>query len=110
MQLCCIPSHPLLLDSHDLEMRAQPCALSSKQCLSQQLTIPVIGIGAGEDCDGQVRVTADLLGLTPSQPPFSPPLIQGRQLCVEALQGWEKQLHQQAETATTTTSPPEPDC
>ncbi len=83
---------------------------SIARCLSQQLTIPVIGIGAGEDCDGQVRVTADLLGLTPSQPPFSPPLIQGRQLCVEALQGWVKQLHQQAETATTTTSPPEPDC
>ncbi|HJM80202.1 MAG TPA: 3-methyl-2-oxobutanoate hydroxymethyltransferase [Prochlorococcaceae cyanobacterium Fu_MAG_72] len=78
--------------------------------LSHQLAIPVIGIGAGNDCDGQVRVTADLLGLTPSQPPFSPALIPGRQLCVEALQGWVKQLHQQAKTATTTTTPPEPGC
>jgi len=45
-----------------------------------ELGIPVIGIGAGDDCDGQVRVTADLLGMTPQQPPFSPPLLNGRQL------------------------------
>jgi 3-methyl-2-oxobutanoate hydroxymethyltransferase len=56
--------------------------------LSRQLTIPVIGIGAGERCDGQVRVTADLLGLSPRQPPFSEPLLPGRTLAVEALRGW----------------------
>ncbi|NDG74989.1 MAG: 3-methyl-2-oxobutanoate hydroxymethyltransferase [Synechococcaceae bacterium WB8_1B_136] len=56
--------------------------------LSAELEIPVIGIGAGEHCDGQVRVTADLLGLTERQPPFCPPLLNGRQLGVEALRGW----------------------
>lgn len=54
----------------------------------RELSLPVIGIGAGDSCDGQVRVTADLLGLTPQQPPFSPPLLQGRQLAVQALRGW----------------------
>jgi 3-methyl-2-oxobutanoate hydroxymethyltransferase len=31
--------------------------------VSQQLNIPTLGIGAGPDCDGQVLVTHDLLGL-----------------------------------------------
>lgn len=59
--------------------------------LSRELAIPVIGIGAGDDCDGQVRVTADLLGLTPRQPPFSPPLLDVRGMAVEALRGWVRQ-------------------
>ena len=33
--------------------------------LSQELHIPTIGIGAGPDCDGQVQVLHDLLGLLP---------------------------------------------
>lgn len=63
-----------------------PDALADR--LRSELALPVIGIGAGSGCDGQVRVTADLLGLTPQQPPFSPPLLQGRQLAVQALQRW----------------------
>ena len=72
-------------------------------------SIPVIGIGAGADCDGQVRVTADLLGLTAQQPPFSPALLPGRQLCAEALQRWVLDQRQTA-TPTTAEPPPEPDC
>jgi 3-methyl-2-oxobutanoate hydroxymethyltransferase len=33
--------------------------------ISQRIPIPTIGIGAGTDCDGQILVTPDLLGMLP---------------------------------------------
>ncbi len=39
--------------------------------ITQTLTIPTIGIGAGPQCDGQVLVTSDLIGLRPDRAPLS---------------------------------------
>ncbi len=43
-----------------------PTALGAQ--ITQALKIPVIGIGAGPDCSGQVLVTHDMLGLGPAKP------------------------------------------
>lgn len=37
--------------------------------VSEHVSIPVIGIGAGKDCDGQVLVLYDMLGITPGKRP-----------------------------------------
>ena len=38
--------------------------------ITQSISIPTIGIGAGSGCDGQVLVLTDMLGLTPKCPKF----------------------------------------
>jgi 3-methyl-2-oxobutanoate hydroxymethyltransferase len=46
--------------------------------LSQALPIPTIGIGSGDDCDGQILVTPDLVGLFPW---FTPRFVKPRANC-----------------------------
>ena len=49
------------------------CVPNTLACaVTRRLRVPVIGIGSGPDCDGQVLVTHDILGLSgASKPPFA---------------------------------------
>ena len=50
-----------------LVLEAVPAEVAG--AIARALTIPVIGIGAGPDCDGQVLVWHDLLGVSPDPVP-----------------------------------------
>ena len=65
----------LLRDAHAVQssgafavvLEAVPRELAAQ--ITRELRIPTIGIGAGPDCDGQILVVHDLLGLTFNQTP-----------------------------------------
>jgi 3-methyl-2-oxobutanoate hydroxymethyltransferase len=50
-------------------LEAVPAQLAAE--ISKQLSIPIIGIGAGSGCDGQVLVWTDLMGITQKLPKFA---------------------------------------
>ena len=60
--------------------------------ISQKLIIPTIGIGAGKHCDGQVLVTADLLGMTERMPPFAKAYANLRQVMTQAVQDYSQEV------------------
>ncbi|MEB3360177.1 MAG: 3-methyl-2-oxobutanoate hydroxymethyltransferase [Synechococcales bacterium] len=69
-----------------------PTELASR--ISQKLTIPTIGIGAGGGCDGQVLVTADVLGLSEWQPPFARSYANLRETITQAVQAYADDVRQ----------------
>ncbi|ACK68292.1 3-methyl-2-oxobutanoate hydroxymethyltransferase [Rippkaea orientalis PCC 8801] len=62
--------------------------------ITSKLSIPTIGIGAGPHCDGQVLVTADLLGLSKKQPPFAKSYLNLRGLITEAVNEFSREVRE----------------
>jgi len=61
--------------------------------LTKQILPPLVGIGSGEQCDGQILVTHDLLGLTPSPlPSFVKPCATLGLDGLNALQGYVQKI------------------
>ena len=56
--------------------------------LRREIPVPVVGIGSGADCDGQILVFHDLLGLTENPPPFAKPEARLGDLAVAAIRRW----------------------
>jgi 3-methyl-2-oxobutanoate hydroxymethyltransferase len=53
--------------------------------ITDQVSVPTIGIGAGIHCDGQVLVTSDMLGMGTWSPPFSKAYANLRPTMIEAI-------------------------
>jgi 3-methyl-2-oxobutanoate hydroxymethyltransferase len=73
-----------------LELVTPPVALE----LTKMLSIPTIGIGSGDECDGQILVTSDLIGLFPW---FTPRFVKPRANCASEIKAaataWKDSLN-----------------
>jgi len=70
-----------------LVLEAVPAALA--RTITRELSIPTIGIGAGPDCDGQILVLHDMLGIYPRpSPKFSRNFMDGAASIEDAVKNY----------------------
>lgn len=63
--------------------------------ITQKLNIPLIGIGCGKDCDGQILVSTDLLGLNPGKyPSFAKKYANLAEQTTEAFKAYADEVRQ----------------
>jgi len=61
--------------------------------LSARVSVPTIGIGSGPDCDGQILVTSDLLGLFPwFTPKFVKPRLNAAEQMKTVITEWKNAI------------------
>jgi 3-methyl-2-oxobutanoate hydroxymethyltransferase len=79
------------LGCFSLVLECIPSPLASE--ITRSLSIPVIGIGAGVEVDGQVLVFQDLFGMNPGfKPKFVRRFGDGHRAMLEALNGYHQQV------------------
>lgn len=84
-------AHKIIHDAMDLEqagafalvLECIPYALAQE--ITNKISIPTIGIGAGPYCDGQILVTQDVLGMTKHQPKFVQRYANFQSLAIDGL-------------------------
>jgi 3-methyl-2-oxobutanoate hydroxymethyltransferase len=64
--------------------------------ITRTISVPTIGIGAGVECDGQVLVLHDLLGLTARVPKFVRRFADGASVVRDAVGGYTAAVHERA--------------
>jgi len=65
----------------------------------EEASVPVIGIGAGPACHGQILVLQDLLGMTPWQPRFATPVARLGEAIATAARTWVQRVAQREASA-----------
>lgn len=61
--------------------------------ITRHLEVPTIGIGAGPDCDGQILVFTDMLGITPGKKPkFVRQYVDLHAICLEAIRAYRNDV------------------
>ena len=67
-----------------------PAALAKK--VTESVSVPTIGIGAGADCDGQVLVYQDMLGMSGFKPKFCKQYAQLRETMSDAFKSYIEEV------------------
>ena len=74
-----------------LEFEAVPARIA--KVISEQLSIPTIGIGAGAGCDGQILLCYDLLGVfTDFKPKFTKRYARLTEVAVEGIERYAQEV------------------
>lgn len=67
-----------------------PAALSKR--ITESVSMPTVGIGAGPECDGQIQVLHDVVGLSEKTFKHAKPYMEGRTLMLDALKRYTSEV------------------
>jgi 3-methyl-2-oxobutanoate hydroxymethyltransferase len=78
--------------AYSIVLELIPAQLSKE--ITQKIPIPTIGIGAGPDCDGQIQVFHDILGLGPETYKHAKRYVEGESLLLNGLRSYSSEVRE----------------